>query len=241
MNPKEQISIDSLREGMVFLVDKPQGWTSFDVVAKLRGVMKRVLKVRKYKVGHAGTLDPLATGLLILCTGRLTKKIDQFQNLEKEYTGSITLGATTPSFDLEMDFDGRFPVDHIGLDDLESARSQLTGEITQAVPVYSAIKVDGERSYKKVRAGEAVRIKSRQVVVHSFAIDPVDFPVIRFVTSVSKGTYIRAIANDFGRLVESGGHLSELRRTAIGTYRVEDAWSVENLVEALSKLSEESE
>lgn len=232
----ESLSIPTLQEGMVFLVDKPLHWTSFDVVAKLRNAIKKTLNVRKYKVGHAGTLDPLATGLLVICTGRLTKSISTYQDLEKEYTGVISLGATTPTFDLEMDFNARFPVDHITVEDLDHARRQLTGDIVQNVPIYSAVKVDGKRMYELARKGEAVRIKSREVRVHSFELDDRNFPDLEFRISVSKGTYIRAIADDFGRLVHSGGHLSELRRTKIGDYSVNDAWTLDALVAAIEAL-----
>ncbi len=233
-----QLSVESLQEGMVLLVDKPSDWTSFDVVAKLRSSIKKKIKKKKYKVGHAGTLDPLATGLLIVCTGRLTKTISHYQDLSKEYTGVIALGATTPSFDLETPFDAHFPVDHITKDDLVKTREQLTGLITQNVPIYSAVKVDGQRMYHLARKGETVRIKSREVQVHSFDIDDQEFPDLRFKISVSKGTYIRAIADDFGRLVGSGGHLVDLRRTSIGQFSVDDAWSVEALVEAIQALED---
>ena len=234
------LNISSLQEGVVLLVDKPLHWTSFDVVAKLRSVIKKSIKSRKYKVGHAGTLDPLATGLLIVCTGRLTKSISTYQDLEKEYTGIISLGATTPTFDLEMDFNARFPVDHITKEDLETARLQLTGTIMQNVPIYSAVKVDGKRMYELARKGEEVRIKSREAQVHGFELDDKQFPDLRFRISVSKGTYIRAIADDFGRLVNSGGYLSELRRTQIGNFSVDDAWSLDSLVDAIRNLDQEN-
>jgi tRNA pseudouridine55 synthase len=223
---------------MVLLVDKPRDWTSFDVVAKLRGSIRKKINKKKYKIGHAGTLDPLATGLLIICTGRLTKTISEYQELSKEYTGIISLGATTPSFDLETPFDAQFPVDHITKEDLVKSREELTGTITQNVPVYSAVKVDGQRMYHMARKGETVRIKSREVQVHSFDIDEREFPDLRFRISVSKGTYIRAIADDFGRLVGSGGHLVDLRRTSIGQFSVDDAWSVNALVEAIQALED---
>ncbi len=234
----KDLSIANLQEGMVFLVDKPRNWTSFDVVAKLRGTIKKKINIRKYKVGHAGTLDPLATGLLIICTGRMTKTISTYQNLSKEYTGLITLGATTPSFDLETPFDGQFPVDHITKDDLELGRQSLTGVIMQNVPIYSAVKVDGQRMYALARKGEAVRIKSREVTVHDFDLEDQDFPNLEFRITVSKGTYIRAIADDFGRLVGSGGHLAELRRTMVGEYSIDNAWSLPALVEAVRALEE---
>lgn len=239
MNQKSRaLSIESLQEGLVLLVDKPRDWTSFDVVAKLRSTIKKKIKKKKYKVGHAGTLDPLATGLLIVCTGGQTKTISHYQDLSKKYTGVISLGATTPSFDLETPFDAHFPVEHITKNDLERAREQLTGLITQNVPVYSAVKVDGQRMYQLARKGEPVRIKSREVKVHSFDIDDQEFPDLRFKISVSKGTYIRAIADDFGRLVGSGGHLAELRRTSIGQFSVAEAWSVEALVDAIQGLED---
>lgn len=231
------LSISELQEGMVFLVDKPLHWTSFDVVAKMRNAIKKTLNVRKYKVGHAGTLDPLATGLLVICTGKLTKSISTYQDLEKEYTGVISLGATTPTFDLEMDFNAHYPVDHITMEDLDRARQELTGDIVQNVPIYSAVKVDGRRMYDLARKGEAVRIKSREVRVHSFELDDHTFPEVEFRISVSKGTYIRAIADDFGRLVESGGYLSELRRTKIGDFSVNDAWTLDALVAAIEALA----
>lgn len=235
-----RLSIPSLEEGMVLLVDKPLNWTSFDVVAKLRNSIKKTLNVRKYKVGHAGTLDPLATGLLIICTGRLTKSISTFQDLDKEYTGTISLGATTPTFDREMDFDARYPVDHITPEDLENARAHLTGEIVQNVPIYSAVKIDGVRMYQKARKGEEVRVKSRTVHVHQFEIDARNFPDLDFRLIVSKGTYIRAIANDFGRLVNSGGYLSELRRTKIGDLSVDDAWNLDELVNSVEALANDN-
>ena len=235
----KQISLESLREGMTFLVDKPYEWTSFDVVAKLRNTIKKKLNQRKYKVGHAGTLDPLATGLLIICTGRRTKTIFEYQNMKKEYSGIIRLGASTPSFDLETEVDERFPVAHITKERMDQAREQLSGTIVQNVPIYSAVKIDGERMYRKARKGEEVRIKSREVNVFSFDTNVEAFPDIEFRINVSKGTYIRAIANDFGRLVESGGHLAELRRTKIGNYAVENAWSVDELVNVINALGEQ--
>ncbi|SRR5690606_35308200 len=230
---KKNLTYSALQEGMVLLVDKPLHWTSFDVVAKLRNEIRKVLEVRKYKVGHAGTLDPLATGLLIICTGRLTKSISTFQDMTKKYSGVIRLGATTPTFDSEMEIDAQFPVDHITPLDLEKARQQLTGKILQNVPVYSAVKVDGKRMYQLARKGQPVRIKSREVVVHRFDLDTTSFPDLSFEISVSKGTYIRAIANDFGRLVHSGGYLASLRREQIGGFSVNDAWQVEDLVAAI--------
>lgn len=243
MKLKNQIDRADLESGTVFLVDKPLEWTSFDVVAKIRGILRQVLNVRKHKVGHAGTLDPLASGLLIVCTGKMTKQIHLYQDMPKEYTGTITLGSTTPSYDREMPVDQVFPVDHITPEGMEKARISLMGEILQEVPLYSAVKVEGRRLYDIARKGESVISKSRNVFVHEFEIDTQHFPDIRFRIVTSKGTYIRAIAHDFGRLLNSGAHLSELRRTKIGKYKVDDAWRLEELTEALwrSNLSEKTD
>lgn len=236
---KKLFSVEDFREGLVLLVDKPEDWTSFDVVAKLRGVIKSKLRVKKYKVGHAGTLDPLATGLLIVCTGKRTKEIQEYQDRKKEYTGIITLGGTTPTYDLEMPVDRKFPTDHISEEDLRNACRTLTGEIDQNVPVYSAVKVDGRRMYQLARKGEPVRIKSRQVVIHDFEIETTGFPEIGFRISTSKGTYIRSVAHDFGKLVHSGAYLSRLRRTKIGEFCVDDAWNLDELVEVIRQTETE--
>lgn len=210
--------------GEVLLINKPLTWTSFDVANKL----KRACKFRK--IGHAGTLDPLATGLLILCTGKKTKQIDSYQAQEKEYTGTFVLGKTTPSIDLETEFDGEFPVFHIDATLLESARQQLVGNIEQFPPIYSAVKVDGERLYKKARRGEVVEIKPRQVLISLFEIDNTEFPEIHFRIICSKGTYIRSIARDFGKLVNSGAYLSKLCRTRIGEFKLSEASELEDYI-----------
>lgn len=210
--------------GEVLLINKPLTWTSFDVANKL----KRACKFKK--IGHAGTLDPLATGLLILCTGKKTKQIDSYQAQEKEYTGTLVLGKTTPSIDLETEFDGDFPVAHIDETVLESARQQLVGTIEQFPPIYSAVKVDGERLYKKARRGEAVEIKPRQVLISLFEIDSSEFPAIHFRIVCSKGTYIRSIARDFGRLTNSGAYLSKLCRTRIGDFKLSEAHELEEYI-----------
>ncbi|WP_236975744.1 tRNA pseudouridine(55) synthase TruB [Membranihabitans maritimus] len=231
------ISKELLKEqGKVFLIDKPLEWTSFDVVAKLRNACKRVLNQKKYKVGHAGTLDPLASGLLIICTGKMTKQINQFQDLPKEYTGTIFLGATRPSFDKETPINEYFSTDHITEEMMQNAAAKLTGEIDQKVPIFSAVKVDGQRMYKLARKGEDVKIKSRKVFVEEFTINSVTFPEVEFKIRCSKGTYIRAMADDFGKLLNGGAYLSSLRRTAIGEYSVENAWEIEELVEELNTL-----
>lgn len=218
-------------EGELLLVDKPLEWTSFDVVGKLRNTMKPL----KLKVGHAGTLDPLATGLLIICTGKLTKKIDSFQAEDKEYTGCITIGATTPSFDLETEIDQTFAYDHITESDLLKAAKSFEGEIEQYPPAHSAIKVQGERLYEKARRGEEVELKTRKVIVNSFEIEKIEGPNVYFRISCSKGTYIRSIASDFGKVLGIGAHLSALRRTKSGDFHVDKAWNLESLIEEIRK------
>lgn len=204
-------------EGEVILINKPLQWTSFDVANKL----KRACKFKK--IGHAGTLDPLATGLLILCTGKKTKQIDTYQAQEKEYTGTFVLGKTTPSIDLETDFDAEFPTDHITPEVLEAARLKLSGHIEQIPPIYSAVKVDGERLYKKARRGETAEIKKRQVEISVFEIDSTHFPSIDFRIVCTKGTYIRSMVRDFGELAGSGAYLSALCRTRIGAFELKNA------------------
>ncbi|KPM49831.1 tRNA pseudouridine(55) synthase TruB [Jiulongibacter sediminis] len=219
-------------QGCVILVDKPLEWTSFDVVNKIRysGKFK--------KVGHAGTLDPLATGLLILCAGKKTKQIDTFQAQEKEYTGKLVLGKTTPSVDLETEFDGEFPVEHISEEDLESARQSFTGFIEQTPPVHSAVKVKGKRAYEAARKGEEIKLKSRTVEIKEFDIDTSNFPEVSFRVVCSKGTYIRSLVSDFGKALKSGAYMSELRRTRIGEFSVDDAEGVIELADKIKELRE---
>lgn len=211
--------------GEMILIDKPLKWTSFDAVKKLKWGCKFK------KIGHAGTLDPLATGLLILCTGRMTKQIDSYQAQEKEYEGTLVLGKTTPSVDLETEFDQEYSTEHITQADLESASRQLTGTLQQFPPIYSAVRQDGERLYKKARRGETVEIKAREVTVSEFAIDSTNFPEIHFRIVCSKGTYIRSLVRDFGSLLDSGAYLAALRRTRIGDYNVTDAWQIDDFIE----------
>lgn len=218
--------------GAVLLLDKPLGWTSFDVVNKIRYAGKFK------KVGHAGTLDPLATGLLILCVGKMTKQIETFQAQVKEYTGTFTLGKTTPSFDLETEFDGEYTTDHITSEKLQEAKEQLTGTIEQTPPAHSAIKVNGKRAYESARKGQEVALKSRSVTVSEFEIDSKDFPIIQFRIVCTKGTYIRTIANDFGKILNSGAHLSSLRRTKIGEFGVENAEDVLSLAQKINSIRE---
>jgi tRNA pseudouridine55 synthase len=223
--------INPYLKGQVLLIDKPLEWSSFQVVNKLRWLIRKEYKIKKIKVGHAGTLDPLASGLLIICTGKETKNITTYQAQEKEYTGTITLGATTPSYDLETEVDKNFPLDDLTEDLIRNTTAQFTGEIQQKPPIFSAIKKDGKRLYELARAGETTEIKSRTVTIHDFEITRIELPEIDFKISCSKGTYIRSIAHDFGAALNNGGHLSALRRTAIGNYRVENAMSIESFEE----------
>ena len=217
----------------MFLIDKPQGWTSFDVVNKLRWRIRKHLGVKKFKVGHAGTLDPMATGLLNLCVGPWTKKLQQLEGLGKSYTGTIRLGATTPSYDAETEEDGHYPTDHLTLELLREHARQFTGSIAQAPPMYSAIKVDGQPLYKRARRGETIEVKTRTVEVSRFELSNFTGQSVDFVIDCSKGTYIRSLAHDLAKAAGSGGYLTALRRTAVGPYRVEDAWVLENLLEAI--------
>ena len=214
----EEYNEEELKSGAVFLVDKPLDWTSFQVVNKLRWVIRKTFKIKKIKVGHAGTLDPLATGLLIICVGKKTKEIDNYQGKEKEYTGTITVGGTTASFDLEEEIDQTFPTEHITEKELQAAALKLTGEIEQYPPIFSAVKIDGKRAYESARKGEEVKVKPRQVSVSKFDIDTSEFPKVHFTIVCSKGTYIRSMASDFGKLLGNGAHLSALRRERIGEF-----------------------
>ncbi len=222
-------------EGSCLLVDKPAGWTSFDVVNKIRGVLRHCYGVSKIKVGHAGTLDPMATGLLIVCTGKLTKRITEYQEMRKEYCGTITLGATTPSYDAETEVDATFPTDHITEAAVEQVRQQFIGPMDQLPPVFSAIKVDGQPMYKKARAGERPAVQARPVTIYDLRFTRVALPEIDFEATCSKGTYIRSLAYDIGKALESGAYLSRLRRTAIGRYRVSDAWQLDQWVDQVEK------
>lgn len=211
----------------VLLLDKPLKWTSFDVVNKVRygGKFK--------KVGHAGTLDPLATGLLILCTGKKTKEIDTYQAQEKEYTGTLVLGKTTPSVDLETEFDATYPIEHITESAISEVVTKLTGHIEQIPPAHSAIKINGKRAYESARKGQDVEIKPRQVEVKEFDVDTSNFPEIHFRIVCSKGTYIRSMVRDFGKMLDSGAYMSALRRTRIGNFKIEDAKTIEQFLESL--------
>ena len=219
--------------GQVLLIDKPLTWTSFQAVNKLRWEIRHAFGIKKIKVGHAGTLDPLATGLLVICTGKMTKQIHIFQGQEKEYTGTFVLGGTTPSFDLETEVNATFPTEHITDELIHNATEQFIGKIDQFPPVFSAIKKDGKRLYEFARAGEAVEIKSRQVEITEFEITKVNQLELHFRVVCSKGTYIRSLANDFGKVLNSGAHLSSLRRTRIGDFKVDDALTPEEFIRDL--------
>jgi len=227
-------TIEEFLSGQVLLIDKPLHWTSFQVVNKLRWEIRMAFKIKKIKVGHAGTLDPLATGLLVICTGKMTKQINTFQDQIKEYTGTIVLGSTTPSYDLETEIDEIFSTNHITEELIHKTTKQFIGEIAQFPPIFSAIKKDGKRLYEFARAGEEVEIKSRNITINTFEITKVALPEVEFRVVCSKGTYIRSLANDFGKALNSGGHLSVLRRTKIGDFDVSEALSIEKFIENLS-------
>ena len=220
-------SKENFLSGEIILIDKPLEWTSFQVVNKIRWIIKSTYGVKKIKVGHAGTLDPLATGLLIICTGKMTKSIEQFMGQEKEYTGTFTLGATTPSYDLETPINMEFPIDHIDEEMLQAALSKFIGPIDQQPPVFSALKKDGKRLYEYAREGTQVEVPHRKVNVHDFNLTQIDLPNVDFRVSCSKGTYIRSLANDFGKALNSGAYVTGLRRTRIGDFNIEKALSIE--------------
>ncbi len=219
-------TLDTYQEGRVLLIDKPLNWTSFQVVNKIRWLIKQQFSIKKIKVGHAGTLDPLATGLLILCTGKFTKKIETYQAQVKEYTGTITLGATTPSYDLESEIDEKFDISGISEADILKNTQQFLGKIQQQPPIFSALKKNGKRLYEYAREGSKIEIPSRAVTITEFEITKIELPCIEFRIVCGKGTYIRSLAHDFGKSLNNGAHLSSLRRTKIGEFRVEDAISV---------------
>tara|TARA_R110001583_G_scaffold25521_2_gene92204 strand:- start:1802 stop:2485 length:684 start_codon:yes stop_codon:yes gene_type:complete len=224
------MDLETYTNGQVLLIDKPLNWTSFQVVNKLRWHIKQHFKLKNIKVGHAGTLDPLATGLLIICTGKFTKKIDEYQGQVKEYTGEITLGGTTPSFDLETEINETFPINHITEALIYKTTKQFIGEIDQVPPIFSALKKDGKRLYELARAGETTEIKSRKITIEAFEITKINLPKVNFRVVCSKGTYIRSLANDFGEALNSGGHLSELRRTKIGEFNVNNGITIDEFI-----------
>ncbi len=221
-------------DGQLLLIDKPLQWTSFDVVNKIRYTIRKEYNIKKIKVGHAGTLDPLATGLLLICTGKFTKQINDFMGMPKEYTGIIKLGATTPSYDLETEIDAHFTTNHITDELIEEARQKFIGAIDQVPPVFSAIKKDGQKAYEAARAGEAIEMKSRRITIDKLELQRLNETELAFKVNCSKGTYIRSLAFDIGKALNSGAHLSQLRRTKIGNYDVDNAIGVEDFVKSIS-------
>ena len=220
-----------LRSGAMILVDKPMDWTSFDVVNKIRHGIRHHLKVKKFKVGHSGTLDPMATGLLLICVGKYTKLLHDLTSANKSYSGTIKLGATTPSYDAESEEDAQFPTDHITDDMLLNEAHKFVGGYAQIPPMFSAIKVDGQALYKLARRGETIELKSRDVMINELTLQPLSDQSVDFFCACGKGTYIRSLAYDLGKNVESGGYLTALRRNSIEAYNVSDALTVDEAVE----------
>jgi len=216
--------------GEILLVNKPLNWTSFDAVNKLRYEIKSRLGVKKIKVGHAGTLDPLADGLLIICTGKKTKEIDLYMGLPKTYSGTITLGATTPSYDLETEIDQHFALDSISEDDIREATKKMIGFYDQAPPIFSAKKINGKKAYDLARAGEEVILKPKRIEIIDFQLNAINLPEVHFEIACSKGTYIRSIAHDLGQALNNGGHLSALRREKIGDFSLADAKDIDEWI-----------
>ncbi len=233
---KQQLpSIPKLEEGTFLLLDKPLGWTSFDVVGKIRKIV-RIISNKIIKIGHTGTLDPLATGLLILCTGKYTKKVELFQEYEKEYEGKMILGAITPSYDMETPVIKNFDISFLTETDIIKQTSLFVGQIYQLPPTYSAVKINGRRAYKYARTGKEIEIKPRLIEIKQFEITSIQLPEISFKVTVSKGAYVRALARDFGESLNCGAYLSSLRRTRIGKYKIEDAYSIKEIEEYYQNL-----
>ena len=228
------MTTEDYQNGQIILIDKPLQWTSFQAVNKMKyALINKAGLPKKFKIGHAGTLDPLATGLLIVCTGKFTKRITEIQSQVKEYTGTFHIGATTPSYDLETEIDQNFPISHIDEVLIQEAVKQFLGEIDQKPPIYSAIKKDGIRLYEHARAGESIEIAFRKTTIYEFEITRIALPEIDFRVVCSKGTYIRSLAFDFGKALNSGAHLTALRRTKIGEYDVKNALDVTVFEESL--------
>ncbi|EHO14753.1 tRNA pseudouridine(55) synthase TruB [Myroides odoratimimus] len=230
-----QYNTEAFQSGQILLIDKPLHWSSFQAVNKIKWLLKKHFDLKKIKVGHAGTLDPLASGLLIICTGKATKQISELQGQIKEYTGTITLGGTTPSYDLETEIDQTFPTEHITEDLLEEARLSFMGTTEQRPPIFSALKKDGKRLYEHARKGEEVEIATRPITIEEFELTKTALPNVDFRVVCSKGTYIRSLAYDFGNKVNSGAHLSALRRTKIGDFDVINAVTPEEFEEQVLK------
>lgn len=228
-------------EGEILYVNKPLNWTSFNLVSKLRWKLQKSLKIKKLKVGHAGTLDPLATGVMIICTGKKTKLIESFQYQTKEYIATLELGATTPSFDKELPIDAVYPTAHITRELVDKVIPTFTGEIWQVPPVYSAVKVDGKRAYDYARDGQEVELKAKLLVIDEIEILDFAMPLLQVRVVCSKGTYIRALARDIGLALQSGAHLAALERTRIGNVTLADCWEIEALVTDVEKKILENE
>ena len=228
---------DSFIEGKLLLINKPIGWTSFQVVNKIRWLIKTTFDIKKIKVGHAGTLDPLAQGLLIICTGKLTKKIEEFQSVNKSYSGTFFIGATTPSFDLETQIDSKTSIKNISLEKLNLVSKKFLGISQQTPPIFSAIKVDGKKLYDYARKGEAVKIKKREINIFKFNLRKVNLPLLDFEIECSKGTYIRSIANDFGKELKVGAYLQKLIRTSVGKFKLKDALEIKDFEMKIKKKS----
>lgn len=220
--------------GEIIVIDKPLGWTSFDAVKRLRGAIQRRLNVRKFKVGHAGTLDPLATGVLIVCTGRATKRITELQEGMKEYIAEVKFGATTPSYDLEKEIDATYPWEHITRERIEAVLPRFIGHVMQVPPVFSAVKIDGKRAYNYARKGKEVDIKAKPLEIREMEILKWEAPVLTLRVLCSKGTYIRALARDLGEALDSGAHLVGLRRTRVGDYTEQQALTIDRAVEIIT-------
>lgn len=216
------------------MIDKPLEWTSFQAVNALKWAIRKKFSLKKIKIGHAGTLDPLATGLLVICTGKFTKKIPELQGQVKEYTGTFHLGATTPSYDLETEVNQNFPTEHLNEDDIREATSKFLGKIEQVPPVFSALKKDGQRLYELARKGKEVEVQPRTIEILKFEITRIALPEVDFRVVCSKGTYIRSLAHDFGKALGSGAYLSALRRTKIGDYNVDNATTPQEFKESLA-------
>lgn len=223
-------------DGEILYVDKPYGWTSFDAVKRVRGAIQRRLNEKKFKVGHAGTLDPLATGVMVLCTGRATKRIDELQAGIKEYVAEVAFGATTPSFDMETEIDATYPADHITREKVVEVLNRFVGRIEQVPPAFSAIKVDGHRAYRAARQGKAVELKPKTLVIDSIDLLEYSEKVAKIRVVCSKGTYIRALARDIGEALCSGAYLKSLRRTRVGDIGIDDCLSIDQMVECISRV-----
>ncbi len=231
------MTAEDFQNGQILLIDKSLHWTSFQAVNKMKWILKSKLGLKKIKIGHAGTLDPLATGLLLVCTGKFTKRIEELQGQAKEYTGTFYIGATTPSYDLETEIDQTYPTSHITDDLIQKTIPQFLGEINQKPPIFSAIKKDGVRLYDHARAGETVEIAFRKTTIHEFEITRIALPEVDFRVVCSKGTYIRSLAFDFGKALQSGAHLIALRRTKIGDYDVKDALDITSFDDSIVRIA----